>query len=116
MFVGPRSGYRQNSASFALRARKRGVNRCRELHGVQVSPRALWSQVCLRTIAFALRTSDFYSIENLRQRGKYGQNECFAQLWLCGEFHAVNAVNGVVKHGVEDGVTFLARASLKANR
>jgi hypothetical protein len=54
MFVGPRSGYRQDSASFALRARKRGVNRCRELHGVQVSPRALWSQVCLRTIAFAL--------------------------------------------------------------
>lgn len=56
MLVGPGSRYCQDSASFALRARKRGVYRCRELHCVQVSPRALWSQVCLRTIAFALRT------------------------------------------------------------
>lgn len=29
-----------------------------------------------------------YSIENLRLRGKYGQNECFAQLWLHAKHEA----------------------------
>ena len=63
VLIGPRHEHRQDAAFFAFGAWDRRMNRSGELHRVQMSPRALRSQIGLRTIALAFGALAFGALE-----------------------------------------------------